>query len=359
MSVFDWYREYESQLLDAPECSGDTLRMLDLFNEALACSDNQQSISYYEQAGQLARQIGNELMDLWVFVWLLQAYGRIGEVKQSFDMAVEAAIRSRDRKYDGTPIGIMANNILATRLAEMDPHGRRAEIAAACEYLDSNCPAESDHACIFHGTMFSRSLRVGDLESAAHYLAKRYPAARAQMDQCGQWFYMAWQLIAEAEIAFRKKDWESMLAHITEGLAEPDDNRPQEASLIAGQACALARLGDLRSAAGKYRRAIQFDTYDREDHWYNFVVEYCLAIEDVSLAIETRLDQQRQIEGKGRCWEQACGAQHLIELYRGQGEHAQATVWIEKLRTICENFKQPWASRFTEFWANEAASDRD
>ena len=349
MSVFDWWDQYSESLREDPNFTEETEELLDMVLAGLECEDQHQMVPLFEQACDAAKRLGDEFAELWCELWLLQSLQGIGEIRKSFDMAIQVAIRSRDPKFRSTPIGIMANNLATGRLGSMDPYGRREEIAAAVEYLEKNCPNDSDHACIFYGTMYDINLQIGDFDAAEEYLKTRYSAALAQWQDDDHWFYMAWQYLGETHLAFMRKDWEIMLKSANEGLAEPTYDHGDTSSLTAGQACALAHLGDFKAALPNYRKALKSEPHERADDWFDFLASYHECTGEPDKAIDLRIQQYEHLDGKGSYWEQACAAEDLIRLYLEKNDAENAELWTERLGYVCEFFQKPWHPRFMQY----------
>ncbi len=347
MNIFDWYEVRETEMMSEPNCPPEVEMMFEQFAMSWAEDDPRATRRYLETAKALAEKLGDEVMSLWADLWIQKTLSDIGELDKSYDLLVHVALESRESKYSFTPMGIMSNNLLASRLAEKDPYGMRKEIEAACAHLRESCQPRSDHACVFLSTMIRCHASLGEYEQAQALMAQRRLAAEAQLFESG-WFYMAGYHLAEAHLAYRQCQWDNVLSNADAALSGNVEESPTRTALLALRAAALVHLGDETTAGVAYRSVMKFTDLELIRECYDGLAEYWLAQGNQTEAIKVREAQQEACAGKGRCWEQACGALDLIELFEATGDQQAAANWTEKLRNICADLKQPWHPQFAE-----------
>ncbi len=341
MNVLDWYEEYCDRRRNAPDCPHVVEQMFTVFARGFHHGNARESVQYYEQSLQLA---GEDEFGLWIRHFLAQSLEDIGRAAEANTLLVKNAILARDPKYAHMPVGIMSNNVLASRMASRDPHGYQNEVIASYEYLDRICEPKSDHSCIYLSTMSEMYLDLGDLKLAREYMDRRFVAAEACSGASS--FYICWQYARMAFIEHLDANYELQLRFADLGLSNAPEDLQCDRALHAIRASALARLGDQSGAERAYRAAVKPMGETLTDRTYEALSDYWLASGRKDKAIDVLLEQQRDRDRELYTWEVACGALELIKLYSELGDSAGAESWRNTLRDICELLKKPLHPKF-------------
>lgn len=335
--IWDWYEEYCETIDDDLKYGQRHMEMLEWFDEAREGDDDPAySLDCLKKARRIAQSLKEEVFVLWCDVWMAQDYSDLGEVKKERDLLTDAALRARDPKYDGTPQQMMANVMLVNNLATSDPLGYAEEIDEAAEYVRSTCGSVSEHSLRILGGVASLAIAQRDwVRAEAVIRAVQETAATIMPDDLWAVGYY------RAKMACVQQDWPKMLESADQGLREGKHDKEVKGSFALARACALAALNDLNAAKNEYQKGwrIREEMADGDD--YLFSLWYWLNQGDRKSAIELLLEQQKDIEGKGRYWEQAVSAKWLVELYTQEGQQGEAEKWEKKLAVLSQNLRKP------------------
>ncbi len=340
--IWDWYQSFAEQVYEQDVYGVRAVEMIELFEESMQDDDDlARNRSLLMKAKRISESLGEDLFTLWCDVWLAQVLDSMGELKKSRELLSAAAARARAPKYNGTPQQMMANVKLVNNLATSDPIGYADEIMTAYEYVRSNCGDAREHELRILNGVVILAMESKDWEKLKTWI-DRVQEIATMVDPDDLWAIGYFN----AKIACAHSNWESMLMHADQALRDGNADKEAKGSLALARACALAGLGDSKAAKKEYLKGwrLRDSLADGDDYWFSAL--YWLNLNDVENAIQLRLKQQDDIKKKGRFWEQAGGAKHLIDLYAKVGDAVQVKRWQQQLAKVCKQLRDP--SRFEQ-----------
>lgn len=335
--IWEWYQCYSDNIYEDDNYGERAIEMLDLFEESMEDPDDPAlNISLLKKSKKISESLGEDLFTLWCDVWLAQGLETMGEVKTARELLSTGAIQARQPKFNGTPQQMMVNVKLVNNLATTDPIGYADEIMAAYEYVRENCGPAKEHELRILNGVVTLAFEQADWEKVEQSITKVQEIATV-VDPDDLWAIGYFR----AKAACKQRNWQAMLEYADQGLREGEPDKEAKGSLALARACALAALGDAKAAKSEYRKGWRLRQSMADSDDYLFSTWYWLNLGDHEQATQIRLNQQQDIAKKGRYWEQAGGAQHLIELYSETGNDEQVKLWKKKLAKVCKSLRKP------------------
>ena len=334
MSIWTWFTAYEAQARSNPS-SPIQLKMFEEFWKGTNSKDSVFRLSQFQQAREIAASIQDDEFALWCDAWIGMATARVNDYKTSLQVLSKAAVRSRDRRFDGLPQKIMVNVLAIDRMGDVDPLGYLTEIEKGLEHLDKICVDEPEHSCVYLGNMTWIYNQLGYQAKAVKYYAKFCQAIIAGSSKT----YDSRRNVLGALLCKTEGKWDEVLNFADRGLPLAQ-SQESEALFHYFRANALVHLDDLVEAKMSLSRGQKIEVSEDIDR-YQLITEYYLATDSLEKAIETRLRQLEDCVGMSRYWEQANAALHLVELYCQAGDREKATCWKDKTIELCEPLRNP------------------
>ena len=338
--VWDWFQEFQDRVYEDERYGDRHVRMVDYFDAATDDdSDPKYNIACLRKARRLSTALGEDLFTLWCDAWLGAELFSIGEYKKARELLAPAVLLASKPKYANTPQQIMVHVSLSVTFVYSDPIGYEKEARQLSNFVKRNSGEYLEHIARAWEIDAILSTEKRDWEAAEKEICESQQIIACYQDEpCWSYAYL------RARIAMYRRDWQEMLRQADEGLQAADLDQEHKKSFLFMRACALAALGDKKTARTIFRRGntIRRGISDADD--YMLRTYYWLHMDDMNAAIAVRLEEQAENKNKGRYWEQFKSSMHLVELYQTIDNHREANRWLRASKKFLQNLRNPAAS---------------
>lgn len=336
--VFEWYEAYQDKIFHGDSYGRRHYQMLEYFDEAMEDDDNPRyNIACLRKARRLSVVLGEELFTLWCDAWLGSELHTLGDYKKTREVLSEAVLRARKPIYANTPQRLMVHVHLAMSFAFTDPISYEKEIRQLCQFVIKESGDCEEHITRALSILCALYLEKGDRKQADTAIENLQQHVAVDIESGKLWSLNYFQ----AKLAIRDQDWNASIRHADEGMLDPDLTNEPKKSFLLIRACALASLGDKKSARNLYRRAnaLRCDIPDADD--FTFCTMYWLIMGDPQAAINIRLGEQKELKSKGRYWTQYKSALHLVQIYESLENTREANRWKRASQKFLTKFQNP------------------
>lgn len=338
--AFEWYEEYRDNVFHGDSFGRRHYQMLEYFDEVMEDDDNPRyNVACLQKARRLSVTLGEDLFTLWCDAWLGRELHTLGETKKTREVLSDAVLRARKPIYANTPQRLMVHVHLAMSLAFTDPISYEKEVRKLCQFVLKESGDCEEHRTQALSILCALSIEKHDRKGADAAIAKLQQHVAVDIESGQLWSVNYFQ----AKLAMRDQDWNAALKQADEGMLDPDLTNEPKKSFYLIRACALASLGDKKSARALYRRgnALRCDIPDADD--YTFCTMYWLIMGEPQAAINIRLGEQEVIKAKGRYWTQYRSALHLVQIYESLENTREANRWRRTSQKFLAKFRNPQA----------------
>ncbi len=338
--AIEWYEAYQDTVFHGDAYGQRHYQMLEYFDEIMEDDDDHRhNVACLQKARRLSVALGEDLFTLWCDAWLGSELHTLGETKKASELLSDAVLRARSPIYANTPQRLMVHVHLAMTYAFTDPISYEKEVRKLCQFVIKESGDCEEHRSQALSILCALSIEKHDRKEANAAIAKLQQHVVSDIESGRLWSLNYFQ----AKLSMRDQDWNAALKHADEGMLDPDLCNESKKSFLLIRACALASLGDKKSARALFRRgnAIRCDSPDADD--FTFCTMYWLIMGDTQAAINIRLGEQETIKGKGRYWTQYRSALHLVQLYESLENTREANRWRRASQRVLSKFRNPEA----------------
>ncbi len=227
----------------------------------------------------------------------------------------------------------------------VDAEGYAGPIQQALDYLDKEVPAEPDNNRYLLSARQRRlALEHGKLDEAWEMSQKELALADRDPEGHRAQHFSVFVHDSRCEIAFRRKDWETMASEskVGEELARVVGHQLELSELLVWQALAAAHQGDAASADKLYRQAtarVERLGMPPSPSGFDALAAYHELSEDWPRVLAVRNWELKTIGGKGRLLYEAHCRLKRLKLMTLVGPAPAAE--IEAARAVIQQLKLP------------------
>lgn len=272
--------------------------------------------------------------------WILQTqlfYSR--DYKAASRLAVQAATQAANPIHADQMERICVYEDLIHAYVGTDPHGNTALIEDALAFMEREVTPDLQCWHCTRGARTGFKIAVGDKDAA------KTAALRYLRDSEGKTMHHYASAHAEmCKVMHLDGDWAEMLQFATEAetLIKRTDGDPNGLlEAMAAKPLALHHLGEPKRAEeayGKARRKAEASA-TLPIHYYEFACAYLHAVDKTAAALDLRLRQLNDMQGKGQPYWQADCHLHIARLRKYLGQPYAAD--LEAARTLAAELRLP------------------
>ncbi len=346
MDIWNWVEDYRR---DA-EANNDEARLRLTWIHPLAYqlreTDPDRSLELCEE-GRRQAQVLNEpwwvlFFDHWKSTALMH-WKR--DYRTILDHTIRLTLEVRKPHFEQHPLRLTIFDDLVSAYLGIDPEGYAVPIQQALDFLEQEVPSEPDsNRYLLHARQRRLALDQGNLEQAWELSQKELALANQDPEGHRSRHFSVFVYDSRCEIAFRRKDWETMASEARAGeeLARVVGHQLELSELLLWQALAAGRQGDRARAEKLYRQASS--RLDRlgmppGEGGFDALAAYHELAEDWPSVLAVRNRELKTIAGKGRLLYEARCRLKRLKLMTLVGPAPAPEV--EAARAVIDQLKQP------------------
>ncbi len=346
MDIWDWVEEYRQRVLAEKDQARIRLTAFHPVIYQLRETDPDRALQLCEEGRRQALALNEPWWVLFFDHWkstALMHWKR--DFRAVLEHVVRVALEARKPQFEQHPLRLSIFDDLVAAYLGIDPEGHSEPIQQALDYLEKEVPREPDsNRYLLFARQRRFALEHAKIDEAWDISQQELALADRDTEGHRSRHFAVFVHDSRCEIAFRRKDWETMAAEARTGeeLARVVGHQLELSELLVWQALAASHQGDGASADKLYRQGTsRFERLGMPPSPAGFdaLAAYHELSEDWPRVLAVRNLELKTIGGKGRwLYEVKCRLKRLrLMALVGPAPAAE----VEAARTVIQQLKRP------------------